>query len=157
MTRILGRPTGMHRAADALADRDEQIDRLTADNCTVTAANETLVCELTRAMLRACQDGMQIAALKDELKAALAEISKLRNRVYRDAANLERLRHAVINARPRIDVTVQRLDRPYVSHVQLPYPVPVGSSTANDETQQLPILDLPTTWPTYAARTVGAA
>ena len=49
----------------------------------------------------------------------------------------------VVNARPRITYTVQRLDRPYVSHIQIPYPVPVGRDMSNETTQEIPLIDMP--------------
>jgi hypothetical protein len=71
-------------------------------------------------------------------------VEKLNARVIRDGADKQRLREAVINARPRITEVVQRLDRPYVSHIQLPYPVPVQpADTSNDETQAIPLIYLP--------------
>lgn len=121
----------------------QHIARLTVDNETVTAANEDLVCELMRAMIRVCQHATRIAELDTELKAAGGEIKQLQQKVIRDAADKERLRQAVINARPRITYTVQALDRPYVSHVQLPYPVPTGRDMSNETTQEIPLIDQP--------------
>jgi hypothetical protein len=120
-----------------------ELDRLADDNTVLTGANEDFVCMLATAVVRGCQDSARLAQLEAERDAAVAEVRQLQRKVWRDAANLERLRQAVINARPRITYTVQALDRPYVSHVQVPYPVPVGSSSANETTQELPILDLP--------------
>lgn len=102
----------------------EDIARLKDDNAALTAAAEDLTCAMSTAFLRGCQDSMHIAELETELAAAVGEVKQLRQKVWRDAADKARLRQAVINARPRITYTVQRLDRPYVSHVQIPYPVP---------------------------------
>ncbi|MFD9222040.1 hypothetical protein ACFWDI_18960 [Streptomyces sp. NPDC060064] len=137
----------------------ETIARLTDDNAELTAAAEDLTCAMSTAFLRGCQDSMRIARLEAELAAAVAEVKQLQQKTYRDAANLQRLRQAVINARPLITSVTQRLDRPYVSHVQLPYPVPVGRDMSSETTQELPILDQPepTAWPTYRMRNTGVA
>jgi septal ring factor EnvC (AmiA/AmiB activator) len=87
--------------------------------------------------------GIQMSGMREDLKAAVAEVKRLQQKVIRSAAEQERLRQAVINARPRITYTVQALDRPYVSHVQVPYPVPVGNSSANETTQEIALVDLP--------------
>lgn len=93
----------------------------------------------------------ELAAENDELLCAVgrgtidrAKLAGANRRIIRQAADIARLRQAVINARPRITVVDSPLDRPYVAGVPIPYPVPVGRCTANDETQQLPILDQPT-------------
>jgi len=99
--------------------------------------------EIHEALIRGCQDAMLIAQLRAESTAVKTANEELRRTVIRAKAEQERLRRAVVNARPKIGVAYQRLDRAYVSEVQLPYPVPVGRSTANDETQQLPVIDQP--------------
>ncbi|MGW2861866.1 hypothetical protein [Streptomyces sp. NPDC001205] len=130
-------------AGQTPAQLKDVIFQLEKDNATVTEANETLVCELTRAMIRACQDRMRIAQAEAERNAAVAEVKRLQAKVIRAGAEHARLRQAVITARPRFSVAVQQLDRPYVSNVQLPYQVPVGRSTSNETTQALPLIDLP--------------
>lgn len=157
MTHIVQRPR--HRADDAIADRDQRIQQLADDNATLIGANEDLVCELTRTLISGCQDAVRLARLETDYLAAVREVRRLQQKTIRDGANLERLRKAVVDARPRITHVVQRLDRPYVSHVQLPYPVPVGQSTANETAQQLPIVDQPEPgpWPTYSMRDAEAA
>lgn len=125
------------------AQLKDEIRLLLADNATVTAANADLECAVHKALMNTLRDAMRIAQAEAERDAAVAEVRRLQRRVIADAANLARLRQAVIQARPRYTVAVQQLDRAYVSHVQLPYRVPVGQSTANDETQQLPLVDLP--------------
>jgi len=132
---------GKHTAA--YLELEARVAQLEADNQALIAANEDLVCDLTRSVIRGCQDEMRIAVAEEENRRLKARVRELGDKVIRAGAEKQRLRQAVINARPRITVAVQQLDRPYVSHVQIPYPVPVGRSTANDETQQLPILDLP--------------
>jgi hypothetical protein len=125
------------------AQLKDNIRRLLKDNATVTEANETLVCELTRAMIRACQDRMRIAQAETERDAAVAEVRRLQDKVIRAGAEQARLRQAVINARPRITYAVQQLDRPYVSQVQLPFKVAVGHDKSNETTQPLAVIDLP--------------
>lgn len=122
----------------------EHIARLTVDNATVTEANELLVCDLMRAMIRVCQDAARIVELEAELKTAVGEVKRLQQKTIRDAANVERLRQAVINARPRITVVDTQLVRPYAPEVVLPYVSPVPHhDTSNETTQQLPIVDIP--------------
>lgn len=135
----------------------QRIAELTDDNTTVTEANELLVCELTSAMIRACKDSMRIAQLEAELAAAVAEVKRLQGKTIRSAAEQERLRQMVINARPLITSVTQRLDRPYVSHVQIPYPVPVGRDMSGETTVETPLVDLPEPWPTYTLRPAPAA
>lgn len=53
---------------------------------------------------------------------------------------------AVIKARPKLHPVPTELARPFAPVVQWPYIPPLPyQSTANDETQQLPVLD----WPQY--------
>lgn len=112
---------------------------------------------MSTAFLRGCQDSMRIAQLEADRDAAVAEVKRLQGKVIRSAAEQERLRQAVINARPRITEVVQRLDRPYVSHVQVPYPVPVGRDMSNETTQEMAIVDQPEPWPVYTLRPTPAA
>ena len=122
----------------------QTIARLTVDNETVTAANEDLVCELMRAMIRVVQDATRIAELDTELKAAVAEVKRLQQKVIRSAAEQERLRQAVIDARPRINQMDTQLVRPFAPEVVLPYVSPVPySDSSNETTQELPLVDLP--------------
>ena len=125
-----------------------------ADNQALTGAVEDREREIHTALVRGCQDSMLIAQLRAENTAVKAANEGLRHTVIRAKAEQERLRRAVVNARPKITVAYQNLDRPYISQVQIPYPVPVGECTANDETQQLPIVDQPKSpWPAYRMRT----
>lgn len=103
---------------------------------------ERINCELTRAIVKADGKNTRLAAENEALKARVRELG---DRVIRQEADLARLRHAVIQARPRVHVVPSRLDRPYIpAAVQLPYPVPVaGRDTSNDTTQPLPIFDRP--------------
>ncbi|PAZ15612.1 hypothetical protein CLM62_12505 [Streptomyces sp. SA15] len=145
--------TGKHTAA--YAELRTHAHRVEADNRELTGAVEDREREIHTALLRGCQDAMLIAQLQAERDALVKANENLRHAAVRAKAEQERLRRAVVNARPKITVGYQNLDRPYVSHVQVPYPVPVGQSTANDETQQLPVIELPQPgpWPTYRMRT----
>jgi hypothetical protein len=98
-----------------------ELDQLADDNAVLTGDREDMVCALTRA-------GIRIGDLEAELAAAVAEVRQLQRRVWRDAANVARLRQAVINARPRITVVDTQLVRPFAPEVALPYvsPVPVA-------------------------------
>ncbi|MEU2403342.1 hypothetical protein ABZ609_03315 [Streptomyces rubiginosohelvolus] len=133
----LTHPSGKHRA-------DDRIDELAARVRELEAENESLTCELTRTLLRGMQDATALAEQCTTNQELIDRVKKLNARVIRDGAEKQRLRQAVINARPRITEVVQRLDRPYVSHVQVPYPVPVQpADTSNDETQAIPLIYLP--------------
>lgn len=143
---------GKHTAA--YRELEARLARAEADNRALTARNEELVCELTSTIISASQYSARAAVAEEENGRLKDSHKDLRHTVIRAKAEHERLRRAVVNARPRITVAYQNLDRPYISHVQIPYPVPVGECTANDETQQLPILDLPESpWPAYRMRT----
>ncbi|WP_406190111.1 hypothetical protein OH791_33465 [Streptomyces anulatus] len=133
----LTHPSGKHRA-------DDRIDELAARVRELEAESESLTCELTRTLLRGMQDATALADQRTINQELIDRVEKLNARVIRDGAEKQRLRQAVINARPRITEVVQRLDRPYVSHVQVPYPVPVQpADTSNDETQAIPLIYLP--------------
>ncbi|MER5461612.1 hypothetical protein ABT010_13180 [Streptomyces sp. NPDC002668] len=154
---IPGLHVGRHSAEHKIRELKAQVAQLKDDNAIVIAASEDNAADLHRGLVRGCQDSVRIAQLEADRDAAVGEVKRLQQKVWRDAADKQRLRQAVINARPLITEVVQRLDRPFVSHVQLPYPVPVGRSTANDETQQLPIVDQPEPWPVYTLRPTPAA
>lgn len=129
--------TGKHRADDRITELEAKVRDL-------EATIEELTCELTRTLLRGMQDATALADASTKIEALVARVKELGDKVIRAGAEHARLRQAVINARPRIDVTVQRLDRPYVSYVQIPYPVPVQPrNTSNDDTQAIPLIDLP--------------
>ena len=141
---LLARGTGTRRAEDRIAELEARLTQVEADNVALTAANEDLVCDLTRAVVRSCQDGIRIAELETENKAMLTGIKQLQGKVIRAGAEHQRLRQAVINARPRIREVDTQLVRPYSPVVVLPYVSPVPHrDTSNDDTQELPILDRP--------------
>ncbi|MFE7233980.1 hypothetical protein ACFVAF_25590 [Streptomyces sp. NPDC057596] len=145
--------TGKHTAA--YAELRHRADRVEADNRQLSAANETLVCELSRAIIGGCQAATLAADLDAENQALKRRVRELSDKVIRGAAEQARLRQAVINARPRIREVPTDLVRPYSPVVVLPYVSPVPHhDTSNDQTQPLPILDQPqTTWPVYRMRT----
>lgn len=122
----------------------DQIRRLLADNVTVTAANSELECAIYKALMNALRDGMRIAQAEQERDAAVAEARRLQARVIRDAADLARLRQAVINARWRITQVPRDLVRPYAPEVVLPYVSPVPyRDTSGETTQNVALADLP--------------
>lgn len=143
MSIIITTRGGKHTAAHRIVDLEARLAQAEADNRALIASNEELVCDLTQTIVRSCNDELRIAAVEEENARLKARVKELGDKVIRAGAEHARLRQAVINARPKIDVAVQRLDRPYASYVQIPYPVPVGKSTANDETQLIPLVDLP--------------
>lgn len=139
---------GKHRAGDRIAELEARVRELEAQLKTQAAerqaTEESLTCELTQSVLRGMRDATVLCETQAENTALKARVKEYGDKVIRAGAEKERLRQAVINARPRITTAVQRLDRPYVSYVQIPYPVPVQpADTSNDETQQIPLLDLP--------------
>lgn len=142
---------GKHTAAyrelqDRLADTEARLDQAEADNRALTAANEDLVCHLARTIIDASRHSMRAAVADEENGRLKTRVKELGNKVIRAAANEARLRQAVINARPRIREVPTDLVRPYSPVVCLPYVSPVPyRSTANDETQQLPAIELPST------------
>lgn len=126
------------------AQLKDTIARLLADNAAVTAANETLVCDLTSALIRACRDEMRIAKAEQERDAAVAEVRRLQGKVIRAGAEHARLRQAVIQARPRITEVPSEMVRPYSPDVVLPYVSPVPyRDTSSETTQTLPLIDIP--------------
>ncbi|MEV8523218.1 hypothetical protein AB0451_03520 [Streptomyces sp. NPDC052000] len=131
-------------AGQTPAQLKDQIRRLLADNAALTAATTDLECAVSRALLNACRDEMRIAQAETERDAAVAEVRRLQRRVIRDAADLTRLRQAVINARPRITQVPSEMVRPYSPDVVLPYVSPVPHhDTSNETTQTLPLIDVP--------------
>jgi hypothetical protein len=134
---------GKHRADDRIADLEARIRVLEADNQALIEANENLVQELAATIISASSHSMRAAVAEEENGRLKVRVRELGDKVIRAGAEHQRLRQAVINARPKITVAYQQPDRPYVSDVVLPYAVPVGRSTASDETQQLPVIDLP--------------
>ena len=144
MTTATGKHTPAYIGLSAHARQVED------DNRQLTAANEDLVCELSRSIIRECQTSMRVAALEAENRALKARVKELGNKVIRGAAEQARLRQAVVNARPRIRVAPTDLVRPYSPVVQLPYVSPAPyRDTSNDATQELPILDRPEPRPIY--------
>lgn len=147
ITRI---PAGRHRAADRIAELEAQLAQTEADNRALIAANETLVCELTRTIIRGCQDAILITELKDQRAGLVAGIRKTQGDLIRAKAEQERLRQAVVAARPRIREVPTDLVRPYSPVVCLPYVSPVPHrDTSGEQTQELPLLDQPAIWPVY--------
>ncbi|MFC8065426.1 hypothetical protein [Streptomyces sp. NPDC057293] len=126
--------------------------RIEDDNTFLTGAVEEREQQLHTALIRGCQDAVVIAALRAELGAVKAANADLRRTTIRAKAEQERLRRAVVNARPRIREVPTDLVRPYSPVVVLPYVSPVPHrDTSNDETQEIALIDLPQPWPTYPA------
>lgn len=107
----------------------QHIAAVDADNRALIAASENDARDIHTALIRGCQDAIALAAALTENQQLKTRVKELGDKVIRAEADKQRLRQAVINARPRITYTVQRLDRPYVSHVQVPYPVPGSRET----------------------------
>jgi hypothetical protein len=71
------------------------------------------------------QAGIELSGMRLDLEQAVAEIRRLQRQTIRDAADKQRLRQAVLDARPRIRVVDTQLVRPYAPVVELPYTSPV--------------------------------
>ncbi|NUP38942.1 MAG: hypothetical protein HOY76_18485 [Streptomyces sp.] len=133
---------GKHTAA--YRELEARLAQAEADNQALIAANEDLVCELTRTILDASRHSMRAAVAEEENGRLKARVRELGDKVIRAGAEHARLRQAVVNARPRIREVPTALVRPFAPEVVLPYVSPVPyRSTANDETQQLPVIDMP--------------
>lgn len=133
---------GKHTSAYAELRTQER--RTASDNRRLVAAVEDRERELHTALVRGCQDAMLIAHLREQLAGAVAGIRKTQHDLIRAKAEQQRLRQAVVNARPRIQQVDTALVRPYSPVVVLPYVSPVPHrDTSNDTTQELPILDRP--------------
>jgi phosphoenolpyruvate carboxylase len=142
---------GKHTAA--YRELEARLAQVEADNQALIARNEELVCELTSTILSASRYSLRAAAAEDENGRLLKANADLRHTTIRAKAEQERLRQAVVNARPKLHPVPTDLVRPFAPVVVLPYVSPVPHrSTANDETQQLPVLDRPqpAVWPVYA-------
>lgn len=142
---------GKHTAA--YLELEARVQQLEADNEALRSANENLVCDLTRTVIRASQDAMWRAQADEENGRLKAANEEWRRRTVRAQAEQERLRRAVVAARPKCHPVPTDLVRPFAPVVELPYVSPVPyRSTANDDTQQLPAIDQPepAVWPVYA-------
>jgi len=137
---IPSRVAGRHSSANP----ELRARRAEADNIQLTATVEDQARDLHTALIRGCQDAMRIAYLREQLAGAVAGIRKTQHDLIRAKAEQDRLRQAVVNARPRIREVPTDLVRPYSPVVCLPYVSPVPyRDTSNDETQELPILEQP--------------
>lgn len=137
---------GKHTSA--YAELHAHTSHVEADNRQLTDTVEDRESEIHTALVRGCQDAVLIAQLKEHLAAAVAGIRKTQGDLIRSKAEQDRLRQAVINARPKIREVSTDLVRPYSPVVCLPYMSPVQwADTSNDETQPLAVID----WPTYPA------
>lgn len=133
---------GRHSRSNA----DLRARRAEADNRQLIAAVEDRERDLHTALVRGCQDAILIAHLREQLSGTVAGIRKTQGDLIRAKAEQERLRRAVVHARPRIREVPTALVRPFAPVVVLPYVSPVPyRDTSNDETQQLPILERPDT------------
>lgn len=153
MSIALRATAGRHSAAARIAALEARLTQAESDNRALTARNEELICELTGTILSASRYSLRAAAAEEENGRLKESHKELRHTVIRARAEQDRLRRAVINARPKIQQVPTDLVRPYSPVVQWPYVSPVPyRSTANDETQQLPVIDQPEPWPAYRAQ-----
>jgi hypothetical protein len=129
------RTTGKHSSAyaslRALTGRLEAaVKALEADNRELIADAEDRERDLHTALIRGCQDAMRIAWLEEQRAGLVAHCRELTHKTIRAMAEQERLRQAVVNARPRIREVPTDLVRPYSPVVVLPYVSPVDSPAA---------------------------
>jgi hypothetical protein len=144
---------GRHTAAEVIAHLRGQVRDVEMDNRLLVRDGQAMAADLHTALIRGCQDAMLIAQLRAENAAVKAANEEWRRTTIRAKAEQDRLRQAVINARPKLHPVPTDLVRPFAPVVVLPYVSPVPyRSTANDETQQMPVLDRPqpAVWPVYA-------
>lgn len=147
MSITLRATVGRHRPTVIIAGLRSQVRDLKADKQQLAANAYRAADEIHTALIRGCQDAMLIAQLRAENAAVKKANEEWRRTVIRAKAEQERLRQAVIKARPKLHPVPTELARPFAPVVQWPYVPPLPyQSTANDETQQLPVLD----WPQYA-------
>lgn len=128
---VFSRGSGAHRALT----RSELERRLAAAEkqaAQLNAENDELVCQVQLAKT-------SIYGLVNELQAQAGMAARQQNTIDRQAADIARLRQAVISARPRITVAPAVLDRPYGAAVPVSYPALVGRSTATEESPELPL------------------
>lgn len=141
---ITGRARGRHTPAHRIAELRRALNDLEDQNSFLARDGDAKEQDLHTALMRGCQDAMRIAQLREQLAGAVAGIRKTQQDLIRAKAEQERLRRAVVNARPRIREVDTQLVRPYSPVVVLPYVSPVPHrDTSNDQTQELPILDRP--------------
>lgn len=144
---------GKHTAAEVIAQLRSQVRDVEMDNRLLVRDGHARATDLHTALIRGCQDAMLIAHLRAENTAVKAANEEWRRKTVRAQAEQERLRRAVVAARPKLHPVPTDLVRPFAPVVELPYVSPVPyRSTANDDTQQLPVLDQPepAVWPVYA-------
>lgn len=154
MSITLRATVGRHRSSIIIAGLRGQVRELKADKLQLAANAYRLGDEIHTALIRGCQDAMLIAQLRAENAAVKKANEELRRKAVKAGSDLlraqaeqERLRQAVVKARPKLHKVPTELARPFAPVVQWPYVPPLPyQSTANDETQQLPVLD----WPQYA-------
>ncbi len=125
-----------------VTDLKKEIATLTCLVMKRTTQRDTAVAAVNKrdkAMAKAVE---RIADLEEQLKTQAGKVVRRDAELRRLAACLKETQQQLANTRPRI-TKVAAMDRPYVAAVPIPYPVPVGRCTANDETQELALLELP--------------
>lgn len=105
MTLHLPRPHGRHRAIDRVRELEAQLNELTCQTIRLARENDTLQRQLDTA-------GIELTGAWSDLEQAVAEIRRLQQQHIRDAADKERLRQALRNARPRITRITAQATRP---------------------------------------------
>ncbi|MEU2924148.1 hypothetical protein ABZ636_03675 [Streptomyces sp. NPDC007251] len=120
------RAAGRHSATNP----ELRARRAEADNIQLIARIEDLERDLHTALIRGCQDAMLIARQREQLAGLAAHCRELTHKTIRAQAEQERLRRAVVNARPRIRQVDTDLVRPFSPVVALPYVSPVDHAAA---------------------------
>lgn len=150
-TDLLRRIAYMEQSHKAeLARRDRQNNGLV---CGLRNANKQIEQkdrDLNAAIAVAVGRLQKMGELEGEAKFQAGKVVRAEADVRRLVASLKNTQKALRYAQPRITIVNAAMDRPYVAGVPIPYPVPVGRSTVNDRTQELPILDLPAPVPAVA-------
>lgn len=107
--------TGRHRAID-------RVQTLEAENTDLTCKLVALAGQVDLLQQQLDTAGIELSGVRLDLKTAVAEIRDLQQRVIRDAAEKERFRQALVNARPRFTEVPATVERPTAPDSVLPLP-----------------------------------
>ncbi|MGY0062765.1 hypothetical protein ACWY4P_40570 [Streptomyces sp. LZ34] len=107
--------TGRHRAID-------RVRALKAENTDLTCKLVALAGQVDLLQGQLDTAGIELSGLRIDYEKAVVEIRRLQQQVIDDAAEKERLRQALIQARPRISVVASPVARPFAPDSVLPLP-----------------------------------
>ncbi|MEU0181828.1 hypothetical protein ABZ312_11655 [Streptomyces sp. NPDC006207] len=135
----IGQPGNGKRQANPLERANAEIQRLRNENARLKNVEGLL----DEAGIEISGLRLDVEQLANEAKFQAGRATRAEADNRRLVASLKNTQKALKDAQPRI-TTVPALDRPYVpGEVILPYRLPAGSDTSNEDTQNLALLDLP--------------